>query len=79
MHACMPSHFSRVRLFAIQWTVACQAPLSIGFSRQKFWSGLPCPTPGDLPDPGPGIKSESLMSPALVGRFFITSTAWEDQ
>ena len=62
-------------------SVDCSLPGSsvLGVSRQKYWSGLPYPTPGDLPDPGPGIKPESLMSPALVGRFFITSTAWEDQ
>ena len=48
---------SRVQLFASLWTVACQAPLSMGFSRQKYWSGLPFPLPGDLPDPG--IKPES--------------------
>ena len=45
------SHFIRVRLFATLWTVALQAPLSMEFSRQEYWSGLPCP-PGDLPDPG---------------------------
>ena len=67
----MLSHFSRVRLFATLWTVAYQAPLSIGFSRQEYWSGLPCPAPGDLPDPG--IKPVSLTSPALLGRFFTTS------
>ena len=77
MHVCMPSHFSHVQLFAIHWTVARQAPLSSGFSRQNYWSRLPCPTPGDLPDPG--IKPESLMSPSLVGRFFISSTTWEAQ
>ena len=49
------------------WTVACQAPLSIGFSRQEYWCGLPFPSPGDLPDPG--IKP---TSPALTGRFFTT-------
>ena len=43
---------SRVRLFANPWTVAYQAPLSMGFSRQEYWSGLPFPSPGDLPDPG---------------------------
>ena len=48
----MLSHFSRVQLFVTLWTVACQAPLSMGFSRQGYWSGLPCPPPGDLPDPG---------------------------
>ena len=56
------------------WTVACQAPLSMGFSRQEYWSQLPCP-PGDLPDPG--IETASLMSPALAGRFFTTSATWE--
>ena len=53
------------------WTIACQAPLSMGFSRQEHWSGLPCPSPGDLLDPG--IKPMSLTSPALAGRFFTTS------
>ena len=47
----------------------------MGFSRQKYWSGLPCPPPGDLPDPG--IELTSLKSPALAGGFFITSTTWE--
>ena len=42
---------SHVQLFVTPWTVACQAPLSMGFSRQEYWSGLPCPPPGDLPDP----------------------------
>ena len=47
---------SRVQLFATPWTVAYQAPLSMGFSRQGYWSGLPFPSPGDLPDPGkPGL------------------------
>ena len=50
------------------WTVACLASLSIGFSRQEYWSGLPCPSPGDLPDPG--TESQSLVSPALIGGFF---------
>ena len=48
----MLSHLSRVRLFATLWTVALQAPLCMGFSRQEYWSGLPCPPPGDLPNPG---------------------------
>ena len=56
---------SHVRLFAIPWTVARQAPLSMGFSRQEYWSGLPFPSPGDFPNPG--IKP---VSPALTGRFF---------
>ena len=54
--------------------IACQAPLSMGFSRQEHWSGLPCPPP-DLPDPG--MEPASLMSPALAGRFFTTSATWE--
>ena len=57
------------------WTVARQAPLSMGFSRQEYWSGLPCPPPGDLPNPG--IEPVSLTSPALAGRFFTTSATWE--
>ena len=71
----MLSYFSRVRLFATLWTVACQAPLSMGFSRQKYRSGLPCPPPGDLPNPG--VEPESLTSPALAGGFFTTSATWE--
>ena len=63
--ACMLSHFSCVLLFVTPWTVACQAPLSMGFSRQEYWSGLPCPPPKDLPNPG--IKPTCVMSPALQG------------
>ena len=70
----MLSHFSRVWLFVTLWTVAHQAPLSVGFPRQEYWSGLPCPPPGDLPDQA--IEPASLMSPALAGRFFTTSTIW---
>ena len=51
------SHLGRVRLFATLWTVACQAPLFMGFSRKEYWSGLPCPPPGDLPNPGIGPGS----------------------
>ena len=69
------SCFSCVRLFSPVWTVASQAPLSMGFSRQEYWSGLPFPPPGDLPDSG--IEPESLMSPALAGRFFTTDATWE--
>ena len=58
---------SRVQLFATLWTVARQVPLSMGFSRQECWSGLPCPPPGDLPKSG--IKPMSLRSPALAGGF----------
>ena len=52
-----------------------QVPLPVGFSRQEYWTGLPFPPPGDLPDPG--IELESLRSPALAGGFFTTSTTWE--
>ena len=52
------------------WTIAHQAPLSMGFSRKEYWSELPCSPPGDLPNPG--VKPASLMSSALVGRFFTT-------
>ena len=55
--------------------VACQAPLSMGFSRQEYWNELLCPPPEDLPDLG--IEPTSLMSPALVGGFFTTSIPWE--
>ena len=64
---------SRVRLFVTPWTVAHQAPPSMEFSRQEYWSGLPFPSPGDLPNPG--IKPTSPASPALAGTFFTTSTA----
>ena len=70
----MLSYFSRVQL-STPWTAACQAPLSMGFSRQEYWSGLPCPPPGDLPDPG--IETASPTSAALAGGFFTTSTTWE--
>ena len=63
----MLSSFSQFRLFATLWTVAHQAPLSIDFSRQEYWHGLPCPSPGYLPDPG--IKPSSPMSPALQANF----------
>ena len=74
MCVCMLSLFNHVLLVAILWTVAHQAPLSMGFSSQEYWSGLPCPPPGDLPDPG--IKSASLTFPALAGGFFTTSATW---
>ena len=54
---CVLSHFSHLKLFATLWTVACQAPLSMGFSRQEYWSVLPCPPPGNLPDPGIKLAS----------------------
>ena len=55
--------------------VARQAPVSMGFSRHDYWSGFPCPSPGDLPDSG--IEPASLVSRALAGRFFTTSATWE--
>ena len=67
---CILSCFSRVRLFATLCTVPHHAPLSMAFSRQEYWSGLPFPSPGDPPDPR--IETESLMSPALAGSFFST-------
>ena len=68
-------HFSRVRLFATLWTVACQASLSMGFSMQEYWNRLLFSSPGDLSDSG--IKPTSIMSPALADGFFSTSTTWE--
>ena len=60
--------FSRVRLFATPWTVAYQAPLSMGFSRQEYWSGLPFPSPGDLPNPGIEPGSPALQTNALLSK-----------
>ena len=67
--------FSHVQLFMTLWAVVCQNPLSIGFSRQEYWGALPCPPPRDLPDSG--VKSMSLPSPALAGRFCTSSATWE--
>ena len=75
MHECVLSCFSLVRLCASLWTVAHQVPPSMEFSRQEYWSGLPCPPPRDLPDPR--IKPVSLTSPALAGRFFTNSATWK--
>ena len=66
----MLSRFSCVQLFATPWTVALQAPLSMEFFRQGHWSGLPCPPPEDLPDPG--IEPVSAASPELASRLFVT-------
>ena len=74
---CMLRRRRRVRLFVAPWTVARQAPLSVGFSRQEHWSGLPFPSPRDLA--GPGVKAASHMSPALADGFFTTSATWEAQ
>ena len=62
--------FNHVQLFATPWTLAHQIPLSMGFPRQEYWSGLPFPPPGDLPNPR--LEPESLVSPALAGGFFTT-------
>ena len=84
MHACVPRNmyihmllFSRsvVSDSVTLWSVARQAPLSMGLCRQEYWSGLQCPPPWDCPDPG--IEPTSLMSPALAGGFFTTNTTWE--
>ena len=64
-----------VQVFVTPWTIDRQAFLSIGFSRQEYWSGLPFPTPGDLPDLG--LKPTSLASPALASGFFTNCSTWE--
>ena len=73
----MLNHFSHVWLFVILWSVACQASLSMEFSKQEYWSGLPHPSPGDLPDPG--MESTSRMSPTMADGFFTTNAMWEVQ
>ena len=77
MRVCGLNHFSRFWLLGTLWAVARQAPLSMGFSRQEYWSGLPCPPPGNLPIQE--IEPKSLRYPALAGRFFTTSPTWEAQ
>ena len=71
----MLSHFICVQLNLCPWIIDHQASMSVEFSRQEYWSGLPCLPPEDLPDLG--IKLECLMSLALAGKFFTTSTHWE--
>ena len=66
---------SYVRFFVTPWTVAPQAPLSLGFSRQEYCSGLPCPPPGDLPNPG--IQPMSLVSPVLADTVFTPGITWK--
>ena len=75
VHTCMLSSFSRVQLFATLWTIAHQAPLSLGYPRQEYLGGLSCPPPGDLSNPG--IEITSHEPPALAGGFFTSSAAWE--
>ena len=74
---CVSSCFSCVQFCATLWTVAGQAPLSMGFFRQEYWSVFPCPSPGDLLHSG--IQPTSLMSPKLSGRYFTSGTTWEAQ
>ena len=69
----MLGRFSRVRLFAAPWTIDHQAPLSMGFFKQEYWSGLPCPSPGDLPHPeikptstSPALQADSIPTEPLV-------------
>ena len=69
------SRFSRVRHPATLWTVACQAPLSMGFSRQAYWSGLPGPPPGDSPTPGIDLVFHYVS--CIAGGFFTTRATWE--
>ena len=66
---CVLSLISYVQLFTTLWTIACQAPLSMEFSRQEYWSGLPCPSPRDLPNPG--TEPTCLTSPTLASRFLL--------
>ena len=70
----MLNRFICARLFSTPWIVTHQVPLSMGFSRQEYWSGLPCPSPGDLPNAG--TEPTFLVPPALAGGFFITSATW---
>ena len=72
---CVCKAFSVVSDSVTLWAIAHQAPLSMRFSMQGYWNGLPFPSPGDLPDPG--IEPMSLMSSALAGGFFTTSATWE--
>ena len=74
---CMLSHFNHVWLFVSLWTVTPQAPLSLVYSRQESWNGMPCPPPGHLPNPG--IKPVSLMSPTLAGKSFTTGVTGKPQ
>ena len=61
--------------FVTLWAIFCQTPLPMRFSRQEYWNGLPCPPPGDLPDPG--IEPASLISPSVAGGNCTTRATWE--
>ena len=71
-YVCVLTH---IQIFASPWAVAHQAPLSMGFSRQEYWSGLSCSPPGDLPNPG--IEPASPKSPALAGKILYHWATWE--
>ena len=75
VYTCMLNCLSCVWLFATLWTIGCQVPLSMGFSKHEYWNVLPCLPAGDLPNPE--IKPTSLISLALASGFFTTSTTWE--
>ena len=77
LHTYFLNHCSLLWLFATLWTVAQQAPMSMGFSTQEYWSGLPCPPPGNLPDPG--TEPLSLIFSALADRSLTISIIWEAQ
>ena len=80
VHVCMWCHalmLSPVRLIVTLWVIAHQVPLSIGFFRQEYWSGLLFPSPGDLHNPG--IEPASFVCLTLAGKLFTTRTTWEDQ
>ena len=66
---------SHAQLFVAPWTVSLQAPLSIGFSKEEYWGGLPFPSPGELSNPG--IEPGSLVSPALAAGCFTTALPWK--
>ena len=74
-HLFLLNCFSCVSCFVTLWAIACQAPLSVGFSRQEYWSGLPCPPPEDLPDSG--MEPRSPVSPVLAVVFFTAGATWE--
>ena len=75
LYVCMCTVHAQVCDFVTPWTLAHQAPLSMVFSRQEYWSGLPCPSPGDLPNPG--IKPTSLASPGIGRQILYHCTTWE--
>ena len=75
---CVLSCFSCVWLFATLWTVAHQSPLSMGFFRKECWSGLPCPSPGDLPNRGTELASPALQAVSYItGELFTNRATWE--